>query len=160
MIDNTIWVDIIEYEGFYKINKNGDVLSIKNNIILKQRVYKGYLTIKLSKNNIKKSYVTHRLIAIHFINNDEGKECINHIDGNKLNNNINNLEWCTVHENNKHALINGLNKNKSKLTYEDVLEIRNLLNNTNMTLMEISIIYGVCNQQISKIKYNQRRRDF
>ena len=59
--------------------------------------------INLCKNNIKFYKFIHRLVALTFIPNPENKPCVNHIDGNKQNNFINNLEWCTRSENEKHA---------------------------------------------------------
>ena len=75
---------------------------------------RGYLNIRLSKNNIRKTYSVHRLVAEAFISNLEAKGEVNHIDGNKQNNNINNLEWVTSSENQLHAYKNGLDKATTK----------------------------------------------
>ena len=58
-----------------------------------------YFSVMLCKNNKRKGFQIHRLIALHYIPNPENKEFVNHIDGNKLNNNIENLEWCSNIEN-------------------------------------------------------------
>ena len=62
-------------------------------------------------NRIQKIHKIHRLLAEHFISNPENKPCINHKDGNKLNNDLNNLEWATISENTKHAYANKLERN-------------------------------------------------
>ncbi len=106
-----IFKDIKGYKGHYQISNFGIIRSLKfgKNIILKSNIpAKGYLQIHLCKNNIVKQYTIHKLIAIHFISNPKNKPCINHKDGNKLNNNIENLEWVTYSENSIHALKNGL----------------------------------------------------
>ena len=130
-----VWKDIQGYEGLYKISNFGNIKS-KSGIFKKQFIsFKGYLRIKLSNNGEYKSYTVSRLVATAFIPNPENKPEVNHIDGNKLNNNISNLEWTTKSENAIHAFKNGLRKtnfkpkrgvinNFSKLTEEDVKYIR------------------------------------
>lgn len=100
------FVDIIGYEGFYKINKNGDVFGVKRNKILKLYLNNyGYYCVNLSKNNIKNKCDIHRLIAIHFIsNNDDMKNKVDHIDGITTNNNIENLRWTTNKENTRNKI--------------------------------------------------------
>ena len=74
---------------------------------------KGYLVAHLSKDNKAKNILVHRLVAESFIPNPNKYPCVNHIDGNKQNNNINNLEWCTHSENDLHAYKIGLRKASS-----------------------------------------------
>lgn len=95
--------------------------------ILKTFISKGYRAIIIKK----KHYTLHRLIAEAFIPKIEGENIINHIDGNKLNNSIDNLEWCTYSENNKHAYDTGLNlkgekHGRSKFTSKTIKEIRQI----------------------------------
>ena len=85
-----------------------------------------------------KKFFVHRLVAEYFIDNPFNKEQVNHIDGNKINNCVDNLEWVTNQENRNHAVKNGLTKNLcgeeapwSKLTKKNVLEIRKKYNNKN-----------------------------
>jgi len=98
MIDIDKWTDIKDYEGLYQINKNGDIRSLYNYRkynILKPRIKKGYYQIGLRKNNKRTWYAVHRLVAQTFIPNPNKLPCINHKDENKLNNCVDNLEWCT-----------------------------------------------------------------
>ena len=98
-----IWVDILNYEGLYQISNLGRVKNFKTNKILKQSIAKGYNRIRIKSKN----YLVHRLIAQAFIPNPYNKPQINHIDSNRLNNDINNLEWCTPKENIIHGIIYG-----------------------------------------------------
>ena len=95
--------DIPNYEGLYQIDINGNVKSLYNyrkNNILKPKIKKGYLQIGLRKNGKRTWYSIHRLVAITFIPNPNNYKCVNHKDENKLNNNVDNLEWCSVKYNN------------------------------------------------------------
>lgn len=110
-----IWKDIEGYEGFYKISNLGRVKSLpRNGTVNKERIMvnrvnkTGYWTIHLRRLGVSKYLKIHRLIAIAFIEKVEGKDVINHKDGNKLNNSIDNLEWCTHSENAQHAHDTGL----------------------------------------------------
>ena len=102
-----IWKDIKDYEGLYQVSNLGNVK--RNNHIL-YKTKRTYYGVILSKNNIKKYKNIHRLVAETFIPNPDNKPQVNHIDGNKLNNNKNNLEWVTISENGKHAYRIGLEK--------------------------------------------------
>lgn len=110
----------------------------------------GYRSIKLHDGNKGHKYMRlHRLLAIHFIPNPNNYPSVNHIDGNKLNSDLSNLEWCTIKQNLLHARATGLNNNiaelhcNSKLTNKQVLEIVRLRVEENMTLKEISDIFSI-----------------
>nr|DAZ45565.1 MAG TPA: homing endonuclease [Caudoviricetes sp.] len=109
------WKDIKNYEGVYQINNIGQVKSLKRNIILKPKINRqGYYEYQLYKKGEKSTTISaHRLVAIHFIPNPFNLPVVNHIDGDKANNKVENLEWCTYSHNNKHAYDTGLNKTKS-----------------------------------------------
>lgn len=117
-----IWKDIKHYEGLYQISNYGNVKSIKRKVknkngfrIVKEKLLKpilnnkGYYVYGLRKNGKLKMLLLHRLIGEHFLNNKNNYPCINHKDGNKLNNSIDNLEWCTYEHNIKEAFKLGLN---------------------------------------------------
>ena len=96
----------VKINGFekYEVSNLGKVRNIKNGRILKPKLHRdGYLTYGLYENNKQKNLLLHRIIATAFIDNPEGKPCVNHIDENKLNNDLSNLEWCSVRENNMHG---------------------------------------------------------
>jgi len=122
-----IWKDILEYEGMYQVSNLGRVKSLdrmvnhyksKNGTCIKRgkilNIYKcrdGYYNIELSKLCKGKNKMIHRLVAETFIDNKKQYPCVNHIDGNKLNNRVDNLEWCTHSENSIHSFKIGLHKN-------------------------------------------------
>lgn len=119
MIDakEEIWKDIVGYEGMYMVSNLGNVKSVARIVKCNKgkREMNGVIrTLRISNNgypivSIRKSiYTIHRLLAIAFIPNPENKPVVNHKDGNKLNNNVNNLEWCTHSDNIKHAFKMGL----------------------------------------------------
>ncbi|WP_339008567.1 NUMOD4 motif-containing HNH endonuclease [Fusobacterium varium] len=110
-----IWKDIKGYEGLYQVSNFGRVKSLerfKQNHSKLQRVpekiksakknLEGYLSVDLYKNNIQKTVRVHRLVAEAFIENSLNKETVNHIDGDKSNNCVGNLEWATYREQNIH----------------------------------------------------------
>jgi len=92
-------MEVIDFPN-YLIYPDGRVQNKKSKRYIKAKMgTNGYLYVGLWKNNKGKNHNIHRLIALHYISNPENKPFINHIDGNKLNNNIGNLEWCTPIEN-------------------------------------------------------------
>lgn len=110
-----IWKYVKGYEGLYKVSNYGEVkrmsgkvprgdgfIGVKGGVLIPKDNGKGYLRVKLTKNNKEKRIMLHRLIATAFVENPLNKPNVNHIDGNKKNNTINNLEWCTQSENMKH----------------------------------------------------------
>jgi hypothetical protein len=105
-----IWKDVEGYDGKYQISNLGRVKSFRGKINQNGKLLspfidsKGYRAINLAS----RWYKLHRLIAMTFIPNPENKQTVNHIDGNKINNDISNLEWATQKENNKHARDTGL----------------------------------------------------
>ena len=98
------WKDIAGYEEKYQISNIGRVRNKTTKKILKKRIgTSGYYKVNLYSNKQVKTIEVHRLVAETFIENPKNKNEVNHIDGNKLNNNINNLEWVTHKENIEHA---------------------------------------------------------
>lgn len=96
--------DIIGYEGLYQVSNLGNVRNFRTKKVLKGGCdLGGYRIVSLRKNNIQKTKTVHRLVAKAFIPNPDGLPCINHKDENKLNNNVENLEWCTYQYNNNYG---------------------------------------------------------
>lgn len=90
-----IWKDVKGYEGYYQVSDNGNVKSLRNGKILVPAItIHGYKRITLCKNGKKENKVIHRLVAEVFLDNPKNYPCVNHKDENKLNNFVENLEWC------------------------------------------------------------------
>ncbi len=122
-----IWKDIKGYEGFYQVSNLGNIRSVGRNIIKGSGKYykeenvlklakgkSGYYCVKLSIDGVKKTKSVHRLVAEAFIPNQNNLPCINHINEDKLDNRVENLEWCDYSYNNKYGDGN-LKRTKSKI---------------------------------------------
>jgi hypothetical protein len=169
-----VWKDIKDYEGHYQVSDIGRVKSLarvvesrkgifgnKKEIFLKtSKNRKGYLRVKLCKKSdgfcSEKSVIVHRLVANEFLENPLNKPQVNHKNGIKDDNRVENLEWATGSENVIHALANNLKISikgseyrNSKLTEKEVLEIRAI--GRTKTLKEVAEIYNVDMSLISLI---------
>lgn len=135
----------------YIITKEGQIINKHNNKIIKpQKNGKGYLRVSIGK----KLMFVHRLVAQKYIPNPENKLQVNHKDGNKLNNCVDNLEWVTNNENRNHAIKNGLHFcgekcTCAKLTNEDVMFIRN---NNSYNITQLSKMFNVARSTIRNVK--------
>lgn len=108
---NEEWRDIVGFDGKYQISSLGNVRNIKTMKQLKSsKTQSGYCDVKLYDRNQRKNvhFRVHRLVATAFIDNPECKRTVNHIDGDKNNNTVSNLEWATHKENLRHAHDTGL----------------------------------------------------
>ena len=127
--------DVIGYEELFSITEDGQIWSKRSSRFLKLNILNGYLAHvtkiggREGKNVVLKA---HRLVAKAYVSNPENKPYVNHKDGDKLNNHVDNLEWCTAKENTQHAYATGLAKaasgtehSSSKLSEEAILFIRN-----------------------------------
>ena len=125
-----LWKDIPKYDGLYQINIYGEVRSLERKVLgakgqcqriaygkIKKQTLRanGYYAVGLWKDNKQKIEYIHRLVAIVFIPNPNNLSEINHIDGNKTNNKIENLEWCDGSHNVQHAYDTGLNSKAKKI---------------------------------------------
>lgn len=126
-----IWKDITGYEGYFQVSNLGNFRSLNRKIKYKKEgmlrnypgktlktetIVEGYQRIVFMKNGIKKRYMCHRIVAQEFIPNPDQKSYINHINGNKADNRVENLEWCTGKENAQHSF-HVLGRSMRGLTY-------------------------------------------
>lgn len=164
-----VWKEINGYEGKYQISNFGNVRGIKKNLLKCHINNWGYYAISFLYKNKRKTHLIHRLVAEHFIKKINGKFYINHIDGNKLNNTIGNLEWVTHKENVNHAIeigltndrnlknskrmkrLNSENSHNAILREKDVLTIRKLYKTKMYTQKQLGEKYNVCRSTIGKI---------
>ena len=173
---------IPNYEGRYSATDDGRIYShLTNRFLKQQKTHRGYMSVHLFKNGVSSRKRVHRLVAKAFISNPNEKEQINHIDGNKENNRVENLEWCTRSENAKDAYENGLmDKTKKwaskmgklwggkyshlaakvnrKLSRYDVNEIRERYKNGD-TQIDIAKDYDVSNTVISLLLRGKTYKD-
>lgn len=156
---NEIWRDIPNFEGLYQVSNLGRVKAlekyvnagIKNNSevkrkgrILKQYNKGGYLEVSLMKNNKRHYFKVHRLVATAFIPNFCNLPQVNHIDENKLNNNVDNLEWCTSKYNCNYGKRNNLIAQNSSFKPIKInqYDLDNNLLNTFDSISSASRYYG------------------
>lgn len=131
-----IWKQVVGYEGLYEISNEGRVRRIATdnyhwgNTPIEQRILKPrfaeYKTVHLSKHGVVKTVKIARLVAHAFISNPFDKPQVNHKDGDKYNDTVDNLEWCTRSENSQHALKMGFlfNRKISEATQKKVIDIK------------------------------------
>lgn len=142
-----IFIDNIDFN--YEISDKGNVRNINTKRIIKPYIRNNYYCVGLNKiKNYK--YSIHTLVATMFIDNPNNCNVVNHIDGNKLNNNVDNLEWCTHKENTAHALDNNmikLHRKKVKQLSYDGTQLIKIYNSIRDAEKET----GISNKQISKV---------
>ena len=152
IINENEFYDIKGYEGYYKINKKGEVISIARTIKrIDNRVInlstkfitpiinnKGYYTIKLHKNSFIKLCMVHRLVAETFIPNPNNLPEVNHKDENKRNNSVDNLEWCTTQYNIAYSkpYLKGAEQCKIKVVVIDTLNNSRIVYNSIKELID------------------------
>jgi len=154
------WKDIAGYEGHYQISDCGRVKSLKfgAELILAQ-AKTNYLSVSLWLDGKLKVVKVHRLVAEAFIPNMDNKPQVNHLDGNKFNNKVENLEWATRSENANHALAlglmpKGLNHKNAKVDHDRVHAFH--LSNPELSQAKIANVFGVCQSLICRILKRKR----
>lgn len=153
-----IWKDVMGYEGLYKVSTYGNVFIVsKNRNQTPLKVRNGYLLVDLFKSGSKKRISIHRLVAIHFLDNNENKPQVNHKNGIKTDNRLENLEWSTASENQRHSLNNGLKKpikgeecKYAKITEKDAIDIK--YGYKGVIHKEIANIYNVSRTTVIDIR--------
>ena len=176
-MDNEIWKPVVNYEDSYEVSSLGRVRSVDRHVPTfngrrfskgKMKDFKhdkdGYCVVHLYRNQKCDSSYVHRVVAKSFIPNPENKPQVNHIDGIKTNNTIENLEWCTGLENCHHSW-KYLNRNNwhmkgelcnfSKLKLENVKFIRANYNKKFLNQKALSKMFNVSNSLISQIIKNK-----
>ena len=113
MTENEVWRDVVGYEGYYKVSDKGNVFSVRRVSSIGGRIggrimkptpnTNGYLRVNLCKDGKTKSKLVHRLVLEAFVENPNNLLEVNHLDENKANNELSNLEWCTREYNNNHG---------------------------------------------------------
>lgn len=179
MQNNEIWKDIPGFEGYYQASNLGNIKSLDRTIATKNRwgqdnprKYKGkaikpqfskvgYYVVKLNTGKFSRSYYIHHLVMKSFTPNPDPIRLsnINHKDGNKLNNRLENLEWCTPKQNTRHGIEMGLtpvpgkgtDNPRAQLVEEQVHQIRDLYKTNQYTYNQLGNMFNVSKHTIADI---------
>lgn len=171
-----IWKPVKDYEPYYEVSSNGNIRTIERIITLpthqylkKQKLltqfkdHRGYFQVKLYNGFGKcKSISVHRIVALTFLDNPKKLLEVNHIDLNKCNNHLSNLEWITRSDNIKHCYqyrdpktYKGSGNKNSKLKEEQVISIRKEYKNSSITYKQLAVKYNVGTTLIGYIINNK-----
>lgn len=160
------WKDIEGYEGIYQISSFGRVKSLSrwrdtrggSGYITKEKIMSlktsksGYLTIGLRSGG-KKFYSVHRLVALHFISNKENKPTVNHIDSDKTNNAVSNLEWSTHSEQMQHAVKNDLLEVRGSPKFSKILkkEVLDFYKDNDVSILDVAKKFKMSERTVGRI---------
>lgn len=139
-----IWKDIVGYENLYQVSSLGRIRSLRFNKIriLKNSINRqGYMRVNLFKDKVALTCSVHQLVGINFIENPLCKEQVNHIDGNKLNNCVENLEWSSSLENVRHAHRIGLNGKERRARF---------FINSLLSITDVNSIHLLCTEYLDQ----------
>lgn len=173
-MEKIVKVPVVGYEDFYMVDSNGNVYSLhksrfgknsnldENTPLSTYTDNKGYKSVVLVKNKVKRTTRLHRIVALTFIPNPENKPCVNHKNGIKTDNRVDNLEWVTYSENEIHS-IKRLGKKKkkgqdsplAKLNDETVIKIKIQLQKGEKS-SNIAKMFNVSPQHICCIKKGRK----
>lgn len=165
------WMDVKGFEGLYQVSDMGRVKSLARSVAsgnaihyVTERImrhWRGvtslYDCVRLYKNGNRKKYSVHRLVAQHFLPDWDAALEVNHIDGNRYNNVVSNLEMCTRKDNVRHSIIHflkndyGEKSTNARLSNAQAREIRKIYRTGTTTQEALALQYGVCRQTISAI---------
>lgn len=162
------WKDVVGYEGIYQVSNlgyikrvSGDSRTMPRKILKPCGNGRGYLYVVLYRDHKRRQIAVHRIVALAFLPHKQEETEVNHIDGDKHNNNLENLEWVTPSENAIHAVRIlgklslpvrvGEKNNNAKLTRESVQQIRQLLATMQYTRREIAKRFDVSTSCIASI---------
>ncbi len=158
-----------ELEGKIDVTEDGRVFTVKSRRFLTLHTNGAYYRVTIYFPDGLKNFYVHRLVASKYIPNPDNLPCVNHKDGNKLNNHKDNLEWCTHRENSQHASSLGLmvqrfgeDNPQSKLTLKDVEYCRRVYipRDKEFGGSALARRFGVSQQVISKVLLNQTWREY
>lgn len=167
--ENEIWKDIPEYEGMYQVSNFGRIRSVDriDNIGRKQKgqIIKslshdlGYQRVKLSKDGKLKNYLVHRLVAQAFLMLKGKAGEVNHKDGNKQNNHVDNLEWVTRSDNILHAFRTGITVRKLDVEAVNFIRRNYKRNHKKYGAIPLAERFGVTPQTIHNVMANRNHKD-
>lgn len=160
-----IFKDVVGYEELFRVSNFGNLWSKRSNRLLRQFIHKnGYAVCSTrigGRKGVAKCFKIHRLVAEAFLENPESKATVNHKDGNKLNNNLDNLEWYTPLEQVQHAIATGLVKSRkeennpnAKITNDQAIQILAKREETGFGAIRLSKVLGYSIPTIRRVIEN------
>ena len=149
------------FEGRYEIFEDGTIISLfTKRPVCQWKDNVGYYQVCLKMNNKKYYKRVHRLVAEHFIENPYGLPQVNHIDGNKLNNNVSNLEWIDNKTNTKHGYDNNLYHSKKRCIQVEVYDLNDNYIDTYKSIRETATVLNINRKTLSAILFSDKTNNY